>query len=191
MNNAFEVAELDRRMGDLVKIGKIIEADYSGDIPLFKVRVGRLSTNWLPSLAIRAGGDRSSWQYEVDEQVVLLSPSGNLDQAIIIGALNQKAQASVAASADVHRTEYKDGAVIEYNRATHRLFASLPVGGKVEITAPAGFKFVGDVAVVGKLNATGEIKSDAEVSAKNIKLTKHPHSGVQSGPSNTGGPVAT
>jgi hypothetical protein len=50
-------------------------------------------------------------------------------------------------------------------------------------------KILGDVEIDGKLNVTKEIKSDIEVEAKSIKLTKHKHIGVTAGKDTTQTPI--
>lgn len=121
MESTFEIAELNRRLGNLLKIGRIEETDYSGVIPLCRVRVGDLLTGWLPMLALRAGPDNCWWVLEVDEQVVVLSPSGDPAQGIVLGAINQQRFPAQGDHPDVHRVVYADGAVVEYNRRTHEM----------------------------------------------------------------------
>ena len=53
------------------------------------------------------------------------------------------------------------------------------------LTASSGFDFFGDVRLNGGMNATGVIKSDADVLAASISLRGHVHPGVQSGGSKT------
>jgi phage baseplate assembly protein V len=113
---AFEITELHRRLANVVFLGKIVEADYSQTIPKLKIKIGNLQTAWLLMLTQRAGNDVSWWPLEVGEQVLVLSPSGELNQGVVLGAINQKAFAAPGNSADVHRHVYSDGAVIEYNR---------------------------------------------------------------------------
>lgn len=58
----------------------------------------------------------------------------------------------------------------------------------VEVTVPVGKKLTvnGDSRFVGNMSISGTVTSDQ---AGGVGLTTHHHTGVQSGPSNTGGPV--
>ncbi len=78
----FEITELHRRLANLVMLGKVVEADYGHVIPKLKVNIGELQTARLPMLTQRAGNDVSWWPLEVGEQVVVLSPSGDLTQEL-------------------------------------------------------------------------------------------------------------
>ena len=84
----FETTELNRRLANLIMLGKVVEADCTQTTPKLKIKVGELQTAWLPMLTQRAGPDLSWWPLEVGEQVVVLSPSGELAQGIVLGALN-------------------------------------------------------------------------------------------------------
>lgn len=55
--------------------------------------------------------------------------------------------------------------------------------GKVTITANSGLTINGNVTINGTIDATGDIKSS------NISLSSHLHGGVQTGASNTTGPI--
>ena len=108
--------------------------------------------------------------------MLLLSPSGELSQAMVIGALYSTAHPAPGSSPDRHLVRYSDGAEIEYDRANHRLRAVLPAGGAAEITAPDGVTITGDVMVEGEvtlnggLDARGNISSDGNVEAgSNVK----------------------
>lgn len=59
----------------------------------------------------------------------------------------------------------------------------------IEITSSVGVKINGDIELTGKLTATGDITTGANVTANGTSLHTHVHSGVQSGTANTGNPV--
>lgn len=60
--------------------------------------------------------------------------------------------------------------------------------GKVKITAPQ-LHIVADVLIEGDVTIEGGITSTGDIVAGGISLMTHVHTGVESGPSNTGGPV--
>jgi len=153
----FEVTELHRRLSNLIRIGTIEQTNYSGDIPLCKVRIGGILTAYLPLLCLRAGTDQHSWLLEHDEQVLVLAPSGDLAQGVILGSIAQNKFPSHTHSEHVHRTQYADGAVIEYDRQSHHLKVVLPEEGTVQWVVPSGLTVTGDVLVNGAITATGNI----------------------------------
>ena len=135
----FRLVELARRLANVVRPGVVAEADHA----LARVRVkygeeAEAVSAWLPWLAGRAGGDLEWWAPEIGEQVLILAPSGELANGIVIAGLYSDARPAPASSSDRHVTRYIDGAEIEYDREAHRLKAVLPEGGTAEITAPDG-----------------------------------------------------
>lgn len=88
----YGINDLYRRMVNLVRLGRVIDADYgAGKV---RVQIGedndrRTVTKWLNWGSDRAGYDRTSRTLEIGEQVVLLSPSGRLESAVIVCSLRQ------------------------------------------------------------------------------------------------------
>ena len=88
---------------------------------------------------------------------------------------------------DIEITKFKDGSLVEFNaeNSTFRIYS------KNKITIEAENKILLKsklIEVDGPLTAKGIIKSMTDVVAKTVPLIKHVHSGVQGGPSKTGGP---
>ncbi len=182
----FEITELNRRLANLIVLGKVVEADYAQTIPKLKIKAGDLKTAWLPMLTQRAGSDLSWWPLEVGEQVVVLSPSGELAQGIVLGALNQLAFPSIGNSADSHKQVYADGAVIEYNRKSHHLSATLPSGATTTLVSDGGVNITGDVVVTGNITASKDITDKTRsMQADRDIFNAHTHSGVRTGPATT------
>ena len=175
----FRLVELARRLANVVRPGVVAEADYA--LARVRVKYGEASaagggnteavTDWLPWLAGRAGGDIEWWAPEIGEQVLVLAPSGELANGVVLAGLYSQARPAPAASSDVHLVRYLDGAEIEYDREAHRLRAVLPEGGTAEITAPDGVTISGDVTVTGDVtvdggvDASGDITADGDIAA--------------------------
>jgi phage baseplate assembly protein V len=138
MSTDFAITELDRRLANIIRFGKVIAADYNSAIPRVKVAVGELTTAWLPVIVSRAGQDRSTWLLDIDEQVVVLSPSGELAQGIVLGSIHQQQFPALTDSVDQHCTQYRDGAAINYDSAKHHLDVKLPNGATINIVADGG-----------------------------------------------------
>ncbi|MES9873154.1 MAG: phage baseplate assembly protein V [Candidatus Sedimenticola sp. 6PFRAG7] len=166
--SGFEMAELDRRIANLIRLGTVAEADYERAV--VRVRSGELLTNWLPWLTRRAGNDRTWWAPEVGEQVVVLSPSGEIGQGVVLPALYQQAHPANGNSPDVMRVDFDDGACVEYNRKTHAM--RLETEGTLTLKA-ARHVIVGPVVQSG-----GDMTSDGISAQHHI----HPESiGVKTG----------
>ena len=130
---AFRLAELERRLDNLLRWGTVAQADYAA--ARVRVQSGDLLTGWIPWLTRRAAGDIDWWAPEVGEQVMLLSPCGDPAQAVCLPAVYQTAHPAPAAAPTVHRVAYADGTTIEYDRARGRL--RIDCVNQVEVLAAA------------------------------------------------------
>lgn len=148
-----QFGQYERTLANAAQLGRVAETDY----PKARARVtlnDGLSSAWLPWLACRAGGDRTWWAPEVDEQVLVVCPDGDPARGVIVGALYCQDASAPAAVETVHRTLYKDGASIEYDREAHALKATLPDGGTAELTAKGGITLIGPTEIQGTLKVT-------------------------------------
>lgn len=110
-------AETSRRLANTVRLGRVVDLDEAH--ARVKVQTGANTTTWVPWTTGRAGPDRDWAAPEPGEQVLLLSPQGDLGQAVVVPGIYQDAHPAPADSADVRRTVYRDGTVHEYDRAAH------------------------------------------------------------------------
>ncbi|MEL6477622.1 MAG: phage baseplate assembly protein V [Pseudomonadota bacterium] len=177
-----EAAEQGRKAAAIVRIGRVVEADYAA--ARVKLEIGDLVTGWMPWATARAGGDVAWWAPEIGEQMLALATDGGTDIAVAIGAIYQSDFPAPAASPEIHRIEYADGAVIEYDRGNHALKALLPAGATVRLDAPGGVTINGDVTVNGTVTASDDVVADT------ISLRTHTHGGVVPGGGSTGVPNA-
>lgn len=155
-----DITDLNRRLANVVTVGQIEAVDYA--TATARVRLGDNLTANLPLPAGRAGGNRTWSPPEVGEQVIVLSPSGNLASGCILSSLYSETAAAPGNRAGLHRTVYANGAVIEYDRDENAFTMDL-AGGSVSITAPGGLTIIGTVTVTGDVIADG------------ISLTTHTH----------------
>ncbi len=185
MSVARDTAELERSRANLVQIGTVAEADYTK--ARVRVKLGELVTAWLPWLSVRAGGDRTWSAPEVGEQVSVLCPDGDPAGGIILGAIYSSANAAPANAATVARTVYADGAVVEYDRAAHRLSAVLPSGATVNLVADGGMTINAEGGIT--INASGgDIVVQGDVIADGVSLKTHRHINVEVGSGRSGPP---
>tara|TARA_B100001564_G_C20610453_1_gene657345 strand:+ start:392 stop:910 length:519 start_codon:yes stop_codon:yes gene_type:complete len=163
MEDQFTLMDLDRRISNLIQLGKVVEADYPN--AKLRVEIGDITTEWLPWLARRASFDNTWWSPEIGEQVIVLAPSGEINQAVILPSVYQQAHSAPADSPEVHKTVYKDGTVIQYDRENHVLTANVNSAGRIELIIGA--------STITMVDAQIEIKnggSSIVVTASGIKL---------------------
>jgi phage baseplate assembly protein V len=177
------LTELTRRLENLIRAGTIAELDP--EKPRCRVKTGGLLTGWLPFFALRAGED-SDWDPpSIDEQCLVLSPSGNPAHGFVIFGLYSDRFPAPDNVSTRRRRRYRDGAVVDYDTATHTLTATLPEGGKVELIVPGGLKIKGDVDIDGFVKVT----EDVVAGEQKISLINHRTSGVLRGNALSDGPV--
>jgi phage baseplate assembly protein V len=201
MNTAAAIAELTRRIDNLLRIGTV--AEVKGN--LCRVKTGELLTQYRPFFTRRAGTAKTSWRPTVGEQVMLLSLSGDLTNAYILPALYSDENPEPDDHANRERTVYPDGALIEYDPDTSALevsgikTATVQASDLVTIDCPNSV-FTGNLQVKKKLTVdegakiTGSITHDGKmtnsggVTIDGINFGTHKHGGVDAGSGTSGGP---
>jgi phage baseplate assembly protein V len=138
----------DTMLGGIVRIGRVVKEKSGedpkdpGDIPRVLVQIGGSEKgsyvrNWLPWVTVRAGYDGEWWHPDLDEQVLVLAPSGNITQGFIVGSLYrgcltfdsgadgaiEKRDLIPASETDkqIHYRTYQDGTSVSYDRNLHEL----------------------------------------------------------------------
>jgi phage baseplate assembly protein V len=106
-----QAAEADRRIENLLLTGKVIEVDPpSGKA---RVKCGDVETQLIPWMTPRAASDHSWWPLQVGEWVMIGAPSGDLAQAVILGAVPTGKNPPYGA-ADTFRLSFEGGSYIEF-----------------------------------------------------------------------------
>jgi phage baseplate assembly protein V len=183
MDLEYRVTELERRVANLLRIGIVEELDPTGAQAAALlgyelsggrviVKIGDIITGWLPWLTRRAGNDKDWWAPEVGEQVMVLSPMGDLVQGVVLPAINYEGAHAPADAATVKKVVFGDGGVFEYDRETGKLTINIP--GEMDITASK----VGvhcDVEVDGDIGASGNINADGNIIDGGMNTNHHTH----------------
>ncbi|BBS85932.1 phage baseplate assembly protein V [Aeromonas media] len=191
------LTELQRLIDNLIRIGTVTDVRSKE----CRVKTGDLITNWRPYTTERAGANRTRNRLSKGEQVILLSVSGDLRNAYILGSLNATAADEPLAdddNPDLDRTEYSDGAVIEYNPATGALnatgikSANIEASVTVKLITPLvectkALKVGTTIEAGSTITAGGKITATT-ASIGGIEVTTHKHSNVQQGNGTSGGP---
>jgi len=108
LEHNFAIAELNRRLANIMRIGLVKEIDYKK--ARVRVKVGEFLTDWLPWVTARAGEDRSWFPVSIGEQVIVLSPYGELSLGVVLPAIYQappesKKEVSSVVFKDKHHLE--------------------------------------------------------------------------------------
>ncbi len=207
MNTTAALAELNRRIDNLLRIGTIDEV--KGD--LCRVKTGELLTQFRPFFTRRAGAAKTSWRPTVGEQVMLLSLSGDLTNAYILPALYSDEYHEPDDNDNRERTTYPDGAVIEYDpdvsaltvkgiktatvQARELVTIDCPnsvftgnVQVKKKLTVDAGAKVTGAIEHKGEMTNSGGVAITGGANIDGINFGTHKHGGVDTGSGTSGGP---
>lgn len=182
--------DLERRTANQIRYGTVLAVDYAK--ARVRIKSGDIETTWLPWSTGRASPAKRRWDPpEVGEQVVLLAPTGDLRQAVVLPGVFQDSAAAPNASPDKDTTIYSDGTVIEYDRASHTLLADLQ-GAKVFADRSKIELTVGGTVL--NISAAGVAITGGTVTHNGTDIgDTHTHIGSPTAPlgprSNTGAPV--
>nr|MCU0882616.1 phage baseplate assembly protein V [Hyphomonadaceae bacterium] len=134
--------------------------------------LGGIETAPIPVLQIRSGVIKAHWMPSQGEQVAVLSPSGDLARAFVVGSVPTSAGAIAADAA--HPTIDLGGVTMVIK------------GGAIEITGPV--TITGAVSITGDVDVTGKVTASDDVKARSISLKTHKHGQVQAGGAQSGAP---
>jgi phage baseplate assembly protein V len=123
--------ETERRMGDLVRLGKVVGVQL--DPPRVRLQVGELETHWIRWGVMRAG-DVRIWSPPIEgEQMLVFTPEGDIERAVVLGSYFSDDMPPPAADPR-HLVWFNDGAQISYELAAHSLAAAVPAEGSIALT---------------------------------------------------------
>ena len=201
-------AEDQRKTANLIKQGNIAESDPAGRV---RVRIGNLLTDWLPYFVPFAGGVSVHRPPSVGENCLVLSPSGETANGLVLCGLMSDQFPQPSNSADETVIRFPDGASIRYNHASGSLDASgiktitVQAAQSLLIDCPQS-SFTGALTVDGlftyqagmagsngqggSTTINGDIRhSGGTLSSNGVALDAHTHKGVTPGGGHTGEPV--
>ncbi|ROT46076.1 phage baseplate assembly protein V [Pusillimonas sp. NJUB218] len=209
--------ELARLIQNLIRIGTIMDIDH-GDPPRVRVKTGNLQTDWRPWCERRSGQTKTWDPPTRGEQVILLSPGGDIAGAYILCSLGSDSNPPPSHSPDETVRQYPDGAVAKYNHATGEFIVTgiksmlihasdsitLKAGNSVTLDTPQSTStgkhtiegllsylagMSGQNGEGGTTSIEGEIvHSGGNLSSNGVVVHLHIHGGVQPGGANTDGP---
>ena len=155
------LAELSRKVENMIRIGTISEVDHAAR--RVRVQSGSLLTDWLKWRVGRAGETRTWCPPTIGEQVMILSPSGELANGIVTPAIYSDAYDAPSSDASMHVIAFPDGAQITYNHTSGALAVSgiktaiVRAEESVTVDCPQTTA-TGDVTVLGNLLVKGLLR---------------------------------
>lgn len=175
--------DLPGRIGNAAIYGRIASVDLKAG--RVTVGAGDLETHSIRFFTGGAGGTRVWSRPKVGEQVLLLSPDGDMAGAIALRGVTSDAFPPIG-DEDREVVQFEDGAIVAYDPAAHAMTVRLPAGSFVEIEADDIY-LRGNLHVSGFVSAERRITSNERVEARDdvtagtVSLQKHVHLGVQPG----------
>lgn len=119
LDHNFAIAELNRRLANIIRIGLVKEVDY--EKARVRVKVGEFITDWLPWITTRAGEDISWFPPNIDEQIVIFSPLGELSLGVVLAGIYQQKYPAPESKKEVSSVVFKDGTKLSYDKDKHHL----------------------------------------------------------------------
>lgn len=132
----YAVSETDRLLSGMLMAGVIEAVDYQrGRV---RVRSGDWVSSWLPWGAQAAGQVRHWRPPSVGEQALILSPSGQPEQGMVLAGFytDQHGQGNDN-RANLTAQSWPDGAREHYDHEAHEYQLSVPAGGRIVLSIGA------------------------------------------------------
>ncbi|MBU6141288.1 MAG: phage baseplate assembly protein V [Proteobacteria bacterium] len=148
--DGFNLNDLARRLANIIRLGQIFAINYA--TAKARVKIGDLQTDWLPWIASNSGSNKDWNPPEIDEQVMILSPCGELNQGVIFPSLYR--ENAPENSGNIQSITFADGSKISFNRISGNLdldikgSANIKVAGNAQIEA-ANITLKGNVDLGG------------------------------------------
>ena len=155
-------------MNNIVRFGTVAEVRLSNPARV-RVQSGELLTQWLPWSTVRAGKATVWWPPTLGEQVLLLSPGGDLAQAMVLPASFSDANPQPSESADELRIQFDNGDTLVHNHAEGSF--ALNCANSITLQAADSVLTIAD----------GQITSNVDVVAEGISLVHHKTTKVVAG----------
>jgi phage baseplate assembly protein V len=180
-------------LGNAISFGKVASVDRVA--ATCRLTIGDFETPDIPWFAGRAGHTIIWSAPSIGEQAMLIAPEGDMAAGVALLGLYSNSFPPPDDSEKRDLIKFDDGAIISYDADTHRLLATLPVGGTAEISADGGITINGPVTINGDLTLDGDagvsgtVTADADVVGGGKHLASHTHGGVRSGSDSSGGPL--
>ena len=112
LDHNFATSELNRKLANIIRMGLVKEIDYKK--ARVRVKLGEFLTDWLLWITHRAGEDKSWSPPSIDEQVMVLSPGGELSLGVVLPAIYQKKYLPPENKKEINSVKFQDGTKLSY-----------------------------------------------------------------------------
>ena len=147
--DGYVLSDLAKRLSNIIRIGAIFEINIQ--TAKARVKIGELETDFLPWANSNSGSNNSWNPPEIDEQVIILSPSGDLSQAVILPSIYKNNASN--SDQNIKSITYQDGSKISFNVSSGTL--DLDLKGNVTIKVVGNANIEGDnINITGSSNIT-------------------------------------
>lgn len=209
-----DVIELSRLIENLIKVGTI----HSVDLEKKRARVqsGKLVTQWLRWFERRCGETQTWDPPTIGEQCIVLSPSGEPANGLIIYGAPSDEIDTPSHAANEHVIKFPDGATFTYDHAASHLAitgiktATIAASERITHDTPlthmlgqcivdqlltygnglAGTGGANGNTITGPINHEGDYNhSGGKMTSNGVVADEHEHEGVIPGSGISGGPV--
>ena len=151
LESQYDIAELERQMLNVVRLGKILEVDHAKREVLIKLGENRTLVPWPCDIGL----NYIRWQpLRVGTQVVLVCSCGDLAQARIVGMLYTNDLPPPSTNEHVDILQFNDGSMMKYDSS------------KSEMTV----KSVGNLTIKVEGDLTAAVSGNASIDASQIAL---------------------
>ena len=147
--DGYALSDLAKRLSNIIRIGTIFEINHQ--TAKARVKIGELETDFLPWANSNSGNNNSWNPPEIDEQVIILSPSGDLSQAVILPSL-YKNNASDS-DQNIKSITYQDSSKISFNVLSGTLDLDLKGDVKIKVAGNANIEG-NNINITGSSNIT-------------------------------------
>ena len=108
------VADLETRLENMLQLAKVLKVDDATN--LLDIEIRGVELRGVPYLTWRAGENgKTYWVPEVGEVGLLLSPAGDVGNAVFLPALNYKDAETPESDSNIMLRVFKDGVKEEWN----------------------------------------------------------------------------
>ena len=116
------MSEINRKIANLIKQGNIYSCNAAQG--LVQVQIGELISDWLPYFVPFAGAVAVHRPPSVGENCIVLSPSGELANGLVLCGLASTQCPQPSQSENETVIKYPDGAIIKYQHDSSHLDVS-------------------------------------------------------------------
>lgn len=131
-----DATDTERRLSNVIFLAEIAKLDAKKS--LMRIKAGSIYSDWIPYMTLRAGPDRTWHIFEPGEQVLVAAPGGDINQAVILGAVYQQDFPQPEDDEDISATHWKDETFLRYDRKKHQWHLKLPHDGDAHILLEIG-----------------------------------------------------